>query len=102
MYLVHAHLELPRGTELPYEIRDLVRSAILPGDRVEHLAVHVRPPSELTLGFYLLADLLEEAEERAVRVCGRLLRELPPLAAARLTGAGAPLLPLAFTPERVD
>ncbi|WP_328748943.1 hypothetical protein OHT57_26195 [Streptomyces sp. NBC_00285] len=102
MYLVHAHLALPPGEQLPPDIAALVRSAISAGDRVEHVAVHIRPGSGLTLGFYVLAGGLEEAEERAVRVCDRLLREVPQLATARLTGAGVPLMPLAFAPQPVD
>ncbi|KUM80118.1 hypothetical protein [Streptomyces curacoi] len=102
MYLVHAHLELPPGDHLPPDVRELVRSSIVPSDHVEHVAVHPRSPSRLTLGFYLLADRLGEAEERAVRVCGRLLCEVPQLATARLTGAGVPLMPLAFEAQPVD
>ncbi|MFE0629366.1 hypothetical protein ACFW3D_20700 [Streptomyces sp. NPDC058864] len=100
MYLVHAHLELPPGEELPQNVKALVRSSIVPRDRVEHVAVHPVPPSELTLGFYLLAGGLDEAEERALRVCRRLLCDVDQLAAARLTGAGVPLMPLAFLPRR--
>ncbi|MFJ4691550.1 hypothetical protein [Streptomyces sp. NPDC088766] len=102
MYLVHTHLELPCGEQLPHDVKVLVRSAILPGDRVEHVAVHPRSSSALTLGFYVVAGALDEAEERAVRVCGRLRRAVPQLASARLTGAGVPLLPLAFVPQPVD
>ncbi|MFG2354906.1 hypothetical protein [Streptomyces sp. NPDC048521] len=102
MYLVHAHLELPPGEELPQSVRALVRSAITPDDRVEHVSVHPRSSSRLTLGFYLLAGALEEAEERAARVCHRLLREVPQLGRARLTGAEVPLVPLAFVPQPVD
>ncbi|PKT67432.1 hypothetical protein CW362_40480 [Streptomyces populi] len=102
MYLVHIYLELPSGEELPQNIRTLVRSAIAPRDRVEHVAVHPVSPSELTLGFYLLADALEEAEERALRTARRLLFSVPQLATARPTGAGAPLMPLAFEPQTVD
>lgn len=102
MYLVHTHLQLPPDTELPQDIGPLVRSSIVPADGVEHVAVHPRSPTRLTLGVYVLADGLEEAEERAVRLCERLLREVPRLATARLTGAGVPLLPLAFEPQPVD
>ncbi|MFJ7961977.1 hypothetical protein [Streptomyces sp. NPDC096324] len=102
MYLVHTYLELPSGDELPQNIRTLVRSAIVPRDGVEHVAVHAVSSCELTLGFYLLADALEEAEERAVRATRRLLRAVPQLAAARPTGAGVPLMPLAFEPQTVD
>ncbi|WAU78732.1 hypothetical protein O1Q96_02535 [Streptomyces sp. Qhu-G9] len=102
MYLVHAHLEVPPGEQLPTNMRAVVRSAITAGDRVEHVAVHPRSPTLLTLGFYLLADGIEEAEGRAVQVGARLLRDVPQLAAARLTGAGVPLMPLAFAPQPVD
>ncbi|MGW0600208.1 hypothetical protein ACWD11_24120 [Streptomyces sp. NPDC002776] len=102
MYLVHAHLDLPDGVELPQNVRELVRRAIVPGDRVEHVAVHACPPRGLTLGVYLLAGVLEEAEARAVQVCDRLLREMPELAGARLTGAGVPVQPLAFLPGPAD
>ncbi|MFF3446965.1 hypothetical protein ACFYXJ_07485 [Streptomyces sp. NPDC002667] len=99
MYLVHTYLELPSGGELPCNIRTLVRSAIIPRDGVEHVAVHTVSSCELTLGFYLLAGALEEAEERAVRATRRLLRAVPELATARPTGAGVPLIPLAFEPH---
>jgi hypothetical protein len=102
MYLVHAHLDLPEGDRLPPDVRELVRTSLLPGDGVEHVAVHPRSPSRLTLGLYLLADGLEEAERRAVEVCGRLMGRVPQLAAARLTGAGVPLVPLAFGVLPVD
>ncbi|MEW2514835.1 hypothetical protein [Streptomyces sp. NPDC046870] len=102
MYLVHAHLELPPGSHLPPEVRELVRSSLAPGDRVEHVSVHVRSPIRLTLGLYMLADGVEEAEHRAVRVCTRLLCEVPQLARARLTGAGVPLIPLAFEAQPSD
>lgn len=102
MYLVHAHLALPSDEELPQNVKALVRSAIVPRDRVEHVAVHPTSSSELTLGLYLLAGGLDEAEERALRVCRRLLRDVPQLATALLTGAGVPLMPLAFLPETVD
>ena len=102
MDLVHAHLELPPGHRLPPDIRELVRASLVPGDRVEHVAVHPRSSSRLTLGLYLLADGLGEAEERAVRFCGRLLCDVPQLAGARLTGAGVPLIPLAFEAQPVD
>ncbi|MET7441920.1 hypothetical protein ACFYQQ_17405 [Streptomyces sp. NPDC005496] len=102
MYLVHAQLELSDAAQLPPGIRASVRRAIDPADRVEHVAVHPRPPRGLILGLYLLAGALEEAEERAVLVCERLLRAMPELAGARLTGAGVPVLPLAFVPQPVD
>jgi len=102
MYLVHAHLDLPPGEQLPLDIRTLVRSAITADDGIEHVAVHPRRPRELTLGLYLLSDTLGEAEQRAVDVCGRLIREVPQLTSARLIGAGVPVQSLAFAPLPMD
>ncbi|MEU2430671.1 hypothetical protein ABZ611_14385 [Streptomyces sp. NPDC007861] len=97
MYLVHAHLEFPRGGEPPLGVRESVRASVVPADGVEHIAVHPRPGARLTLGIYLLAGRLEEAEAHAVRVCHRLLRDVPQLRDARLLGAGVPLMPAVVT-----
>ncbi|BBC34922.1 hypothetical protein SGFS_062160 [Streptomyces graminofaciens] len=100
MYLVHAHLELPSAGQLPCGAKDMIRAAAEADDRVEHVSVHPRSPSRLTLGIYLLAACLEEAEQRAARVSRRLSRDVPVLRGARLLDAAVPLMPLAFERER--
>ncbi|MEU0228672.1 hypothetical protein ABZ177_30615 [Streptomyces sp. NPDC006284] len=96
MHLVHVHLRLPRHAQLPSGAREMMRAAIRTDDLVEHLAVHAGPARRLTLGFFLVADLLEEAETRAVHVSLRLSREVPALDGAQLLDAGVPLMELAF------
>ncbi|GHD30726.1 hypothetical protein [Streptomyces galbus] len=98
MYLVHARLAMPADADMPPDVREAVRRALRPEDRVEHLAVHPRAPW-LTLGFFVLADALGEAEAHAERVCRRLLSAVPQLGAARLVGVGVPLISEAFAPS---
>ncbi|MER6912321.1 hypothetical protein ABT354_11675 [Streptomyces sp. NPDC000594] len=91
MYLVHARFETVLPSQVPWDIKELSRSLLLPADHVEHLSVHRRSARHFVLGFYLLAGSLAEAETRAERVSLRLLGTgaLPP---ARLLAAEAPLM----------
>ncbi|MFC9813697.1 hypothetical protein ACFVJM_16705 [Streptomyces virginiae] len=93
MYLVHARLRTVPPAEVPDDLREAVRAALCPRDRVEHLAVHPQSAEHFTLGFYLLSGSLREAERHAESVCRRLLgaRVLPP---ARLLDVGVPLMPM--------
>src|SRR5687767_1375025 len=102
MYLVHARFACSADAELPYHVRELIWPAVRHDERIEHVAVHPSPPSGLTLGFYVRADRIEEAEARTRLVCLRLLREVPQLRGARLVGTEAPLVPLAFEPTSLN
>ncbi|MGW9070462.1 hypothetical protein ACWGQT_13610 [Streptomyces yangpuensis] len=85
--------------EVPDDLREAARAGLRPRDRVEHLAVHPQSAEHFTLGFYLLSESLEEAEQHAESVCRRLLgaRVLP---TARLLDVGVPLLPMALLEQR--
>ncbi|MEU5150880.1 hypothetical protein NRK68_15055 [Streptomyces yangpuensis] len=85
--------------EVPDDLREAARAGLRPRDRVEHLAVHPQSAEHFTLGFYLLSQSLEEAEQHAESVCRRLLgaRVLP---TARLLDVGVPLLPMALLEQR--
>ncbi|MFB8398608.1 hypothetical protein [Streptomyces yangpuensis] len=85
--------------EVPDDLREAARAGLRPWDRVEHLAVHPQSAEHFTLGFYLLSQSLEEAEQHAESVCRRLLgaRVLP---TARLLDVGVPLLPMALLEQR--
>ncbi|MBZ9596524.1 hypothetical protein K7B06_15685 [Streptomyces erythrochromogenes] len=99
MYLVHARLRTVPPVEVPDDLREAARAGLRPRDRVEHLAVHPQSAEHFTLGFYLLSQSLEEAEQHAESVCRRLLgaRVLP---TARLLDVGVPLLPMALLEQR--
>ncbi|MFG2750630.1 hypothetical protein [Streptomyces xanthophaeus] len=99
MYLVHARLRTAPPQDLPDDLREAARAGLRPGDRIEHLAVHPQPPGHFTLGFYVVADSLEAAEERAESVCLRLLgvRALP---AAQLLDVGVPLMTAYWSQSR--
>ncbi|GLX18375.1 MULTISPECIES: hypothetical protein [Streptomyces] len=98
MYLVHARLRTVPPAEVPDDLREAARTGLCPADGVEHLAVHPQSADLFTLGFYLLSDSLEEAEQHAESVCRRLLaaRALPE---SRLLGVGVPLMPVSL-PDR--
>ncbi|WP_345037695.1 hypothetical protein [Streptomyces sannanensis] len=94
MYLVHARLMPPPGGELPWNVRELVLQCASEEDRIEHLAVHPRPVARPVLGFYLLADRLEEAESRTGEVCRRALDRHSELDGWALLESAVPLHPL--------
>ncbi|MBC3843632.1 hypothetical protein GXW82_35715 [Streptacidiphilus sp. 4-A2] len=59
--------------ELPADAGAWLLADAHPQERLEHVAVHPHARPDPVLGVYLLADGLEEAEERAAAVCRRVL-----------------------------
>ncbi|WP_371498189.1 hypothetical protein OG871_19255 [Kitasatospora sp. NBC_00374] len=93
MYLIHALLRPgPRVAELPDTTAELIRRIAHPQDRVEHVSVHRRPGFDPVIGVYLLADRLEEAEDRTAALCRRAVEELPALRGWQPGRVGAPLV----------
>ncbi|WP_051942686.1 hypothetical protein [Streptacidiphilus rugosus] len=93
MYLVHLHLHPPAAADpLPGGIRDWLRAAASPEDRIEHVAVHAGARPVPVVGVYLIADSLDDAETCAARVCGRALAGRQELVGWRLTCAQVPLV----------
>ncbi|MFJ1705435.1 hypothetical protein [Kitasatospora sp. NPDC088346] len=93
MYLIHALLQSgPGAGELPDTTADLIRRIARPQDRVEHVSVHRRTGFDPVVGVYLLADRLEEAEDRTAVLCRRAVEELPVLRGWRPGRVGAPLV----------
>ncbi|WP_405017021.1 hypothetical protein OHV05_07960 [Kitasatospora sp. NBC_00070] len=81
MYLVHTVLTPGRtGGPLPDGAREILRAALRPEDRIEHLVLHSGAESAAVLGAYLLADSLAEAESRAALFCHHALSTLPQFA----------------------
>lgn len=97
MYLVHATLRAPApGTQLPLHAGELVRALADAGSPacgpVEHVSAHPHALPHPTLGVYLLADSLEEAERRTEALCRRAFEEVPALWGWTVGRIGAPLV----------
>ncbi|GAA3071784.1 hypothetical protein GCM10017562_43960 [Streptomyces roseofulvus] len=93
MYLIHASLRALGGAStLPPDTRALVLGQVLPGERVEHVAVHADALPHPVIGLYLLSERLQDAEATARAVCLRALLNCPELSGWTLLRAQAPLL----------
>jgi hypothetical protein len=92
MYLIHLRLRCADGHGLPEQAGAWLRAAAAPEDGVEHVAVHAHAQPDPVLGVYLLADRLEDAEERAVAVCRRVLAARRELRGWELVEGRAPLI----------
>ncbi|MFE6223899.1 hypothetical protein [Streptomyces sp. NPDC057854] len=93
MYLIHASLRALGGAAtLPSDTRALVLGQVLPGERVEHVAVHADALPHPVLGLYVLSGRLQDAEATARAVCRRALLNCPQLDGWTLLRAQAPLL----------
>ncbi|WP_344459830.1 hypothetical protein [Kitasatospora kazusensis] len=93
MYLIHARLRPPiPGRPLPGRLAALLWAMSVPEDRIEHIAVHPKAVPYPTLGLYLQADRLGEAEERAAQLCGRWVTGISLLQGWQPVDAQAPLV----------
>ncbi|MFE2289356.1 hypothetical protein ACFXDJ_34940 [Streptomyces sp. NPDC059443] len=111
MYLIHAALRAPSaGAQLPSHAGELVRAfadvdadvdAHAHADRrgdggafgpVEHVSAHPRALPGPTLGVYLIADSLDEAERRTEVLCRRAFEEVPALRGWTVGRVGVPLV----------
>lgn len=111
MYLIHAALRAPSaGAQLPPHAGELVRAfadadaefharahADRPGGGgacgpVEHVSAHPRALPGPTLGVYLIADSLVEAERRTEALCRRAFEEVPALRGWTVGRVGVPLV----------
>ncbi|MEY9944456.1 hypothetical protein [Kitasatospora sp. GAS1066B] len=93
MYLIHAKLRPPAvGVDLPPRLAALLGAMTVPEDRLEHIAVHPDAVPYPTLGLYLMADSLREAEQRAQRLGRRWVTDVSPLRGWQLVSAEAPLV----------
>ncbi|MFF7457123.1 hypothetical protein [Kitasatospora sp. NPDC008115] len=93
MYLVHVSLHAPAGpAELPDDTRELLLAAAVTEEGIEHVSVHAGAVPHPVLGVFVLADGLEDAEERAQAFCRRVVALAPGLTGWRVRGAQAPLV----------
>jgi hypothetical protein len=92
MYLVHARLTSNRPGSLPVEVGAWLRADPQGYERLEHVAIHRRAGADRTLGLYLLADTLEQAESVAATLVRGTLARRPELDGWELAAVGAPLV----------
>ena len=94
MYLVHAHVRSREHEVLTDTIAALVVACALPSDRIEHIAAHLLSDGSVTLGLFVLAACLEDAESAARRTCERAFSAYPELRGCVLVSCGSPLVPV--------
>lgn len=94
MYLVHVQLRHREGASLPPQAPSWIFDAARRADSVEHVVVHRPASATPVLGVYLIADRLEDAEQRAADLCRGVLYALPELRGWGVAAAQAPLLRL--------
>ncbi|WP_330297056.1 hypothetical protein [Streptomyces sp. NBC_00503] len=99
MYLIHAALRAPSaGVQLPAHAGELVR-AFADADAatgafgsIEHVSAHPGALPGPTLGVYLIADSLDDAERRTEALCRRAFEEVPALRGWTVGRVGMPLV----------
>ncbi|GGU81759.1 hypothetical protein GCM10010260_12800 [Streptomyces filipinensis] len=89
MYLVHARLESDEHTEIPAGTVDLLTRSATPDDQLEHVVMHTHGDPGPVLGFFILAQSLEEAEGVAASLCQRVLDENAELHRFRIASCNA-------------
>jgi hypothetical protein len=92
MYLVHVQLRHQEGALLPIQAPSWIFDAARQAESVEHVVVHRPASATPVLGVYLLADRLEDAEQRAADLCRHVLYARPELSGWGVTDAQVPLL----------
>ncbi|MGW0391587.1 hypothetical protein ACWDYJ_11945 [Streptomyces sp. NPDC003042] len=93
MYLIHAGFRAPSaGGQLPPHTADIIRSLADAQDPVEHISAHPDALPDPVVGFFLVADSLNEAELRTEALCRRALDEVQALRGWTLARLGAPLV----------
>ncbi|MFF4152536.1 hypothetical protein ACFYZU_20170 [Streptomyces sp. NPDC001651] len=99
MYLVHVHLRAhPRGHTLPDWTAAAVAGRGAEFTGFEHVSVHRNPASGPTVGIFLRARSLEEAEAAAERLWRRSCSAHPSLRDWEFRSAEVPLIALEYHP----
>ncbi|MCN9243045.1 hypothetical protein NGF19_19955 [Streptomyces sp. RY43-2] len=93
MYLIHVRLKEPEGAAVRPDLAGIVMSYTEEADGLEHVTVTPGPACDVTLGLFLLADDLREAEKAAARLARQAVSDHPELRGFRLLDAGAVLVP---------
>ncbi|MFE7549338.1 hypothetical protein [Streptomyces gardneri] len=96
MRLVHVRIRLPCIPEEPDSLREAFLSCATPEDGVGHISIHPGDGGDLTVGFFVTAATLPEAETVAYTVALKALSGEPALRQAYVTSYSAALVPALF------
>ncbi|MFI8304166.1 hypothetical protein ACIF80_12040 [Streptomyces sp. NPDC085927] len=93
MQLVHVRVRLAVDFPTPERLTMILLSHARPPDQIQHISIHPDTGRDLTVGVYVIADSLLEAEGMARAVVARAVEREYELRGARLTGWSAALVP---------
>ncbi|MFJ2897795.1 hypothetical protein ACIO87_23255 [Streptomyces sp. NPDC087218] len=93
MYLIHVRLGPPQGESLPSGVSELIQAVAVPGDGLEHVAVHPETAAGPVLGLFITADHLEAAEATAAALCLRAVGVCPDLRGFEVLAWHAEMVP---------
>ncbi|ALO09494.1 Esterase/lipase [Streptomyces venezuelae] len=94
--MVHVRIRLPCTPEEPESLREAFLSYATPEDGVGHISIHPGDGGDLTVGFFVTAATLPEAETVAYTVALKALSGEPALRQAYVTSYSAALVPALF------
>jgi hypothetical protein len=89
MYLIHAHLGPPSAL-LPESAIRLVHENTCPTDGLEHVSINF---DTLTIGLFISARTMLDAERAGERICRRVLELCPEFTGLVLISCQATLVP---------
>ncbi|AVZ71064.1 hypothetical protein SLUN_01155 [Streptomyces lunaelactis] len=96
MRLIHVRIQFPGGLGSPEWLRRAFLSHAGPEQKVDHISIHPGDEGELTVGFFVTAASLIEAEAISYTVAHRALSHEPALQHARITSYSAAMVPDLF------
>jgi hypothetical protein len=95
MYLIHAHLGPPSAV-LPESAVQLVHENTFPTDGLEHVSINF---DTLTIGLFISARSLRDAESAGAEICRRVLELCTEFTGLVLVSCRATLVPDYFDRE---
>ncbi|MFF1447818.1 hypothetical protein ACFVYF_06645 [Streptomyces sp. NPDC058274] len=93
MYLIHVRLRAPGDKTPSPGLAETIALYAEEAAGLEHVSVHLDAAGDVTLGLFLVAARLAEAEESAARLVDRAVSDHPDLRGYRIVTAEAVLMP---------
>ena len=93
MHLIHVRLQGPDDTADRPDTAAIISACAEKADGLEHVTVHQGQSGELTVGLFMLAGSLAEAEHHARRLTARAVADHPDLHGFHVLTAEGVLVP---------